>query len=247
MEFQCLWPDPPLQTDLADQDLHVWCAVLDQPDYIVTRLAQLLSIDEQARASRFVFEKDRRHFTVGRGILRQILARYLPVAPAYLRFNYSPYGKPALDESFQLSFNLSHSHGLAVYAVTRRRKVGIDLERVRPLEDMTGLARRFFSPAEFEALSSLSALDEPVGFFSAWTRKEAYVKAVGSGLSHPLHEFDVSLTPDRPAELLYVKNDPGASKRWSLASLQPALGYIGALCLEAHDCQTTFWRFSLAE
>lgn len=247
MDCQCLWPYPPVEIDLGDQDVHVWCVALGQPNPVVSRLAQLLSSDEQERASRFIFEKDQRHFTVGRGVLKQILARYLALAPPQIGLTYGPHGKPTLDESCQISFNLSHSHGLAVYAVSRRRKIGIDLEKVRPLEDMVNLARRFFSRAEFEAFSSLSATDQQAGFFSGWTRKEAYVKAMGNGLLHPLHDFDVVLTPGRPAELLYVKNDPDAPKRWSLSTMQPAHDYIGALCVEGYDYRVSFWQFSWKE
>jgi 4'-phosphopantetheinyl transferase len=198
------------------------------------------------RARRFVFEQHRHHFIAGRGLLRLILGRYLEIEPDRLQFEYGPQGKPELTgaaASSRLTFNLSHSGGLALYAVTYSRQIGVDVEAVRQLEDMEMMAYRFFSATEHTALMTLPPEERPVGFFNCWTRKEAYIKAVGDGLMYPLHKFDVSLQPGRPAELLRVQNDPAAVSRWSLQHLEPAPGYVGALAVAGKTWQLACWQW----
>jgi len=154
--------------------------------------------DERQRAERFRFERDRRRFIVAHGVLRDILGRYLKCSPAQVSFSYNQYGKPALaqeSEAIGLRFNMSHSHEVALYALTRAREVGVDVELLR--EDFASLeiAERFFSRSEVALLNSLAPELRTDGFFNCWTRKEAYIKALGEGLSHPLDRFAVSLAP----------------------------------------------------
>jgi len=198
------------------------------------------------RARRFVFEQHRRHFIVGRGLLRLILSHYLEIEPGRLEFEYGPQGKPELAgaaASSELNFNLSHSGGLALYAVTYNRQIGVDIEAIRQLEDMEAIAYRFFSAAEYTALMALAPEERPVGFFNCWTRKEAYIKAVGDGLMYPLEKFDVSLQPGQAAKLLRVQNDPAAVSRWSLQHLEPAPGYVGALAVAGSVGQLNCWQW----
>jgi 4'-phosphopantetheinyl transferase len=228
---------PPLTTD----DVHVWRIALEVGDPLLSRLRDILSDDEQRRADRFYFEKDRRHFTAARGALRILLAGYLSGRPEVVRFAYNNYGKPRLaetDNQSDLRFNLTHSHGLALLAVTRGREIGVDVERVRDIErDGEALAERFFSPRETAVLHSLPPQLRREAFFHCWTRKEAYIKAQGKGLSLPLDQFDVSLHPDEPAVLLATQHNPQEAQRWSLQSLLPDEGYVGALAIEGHS-----WR-----
>ena len=167
--------------------MHVWRASLNLPASQIERLGQTLSTDEWSRANRFAFQKDRDHFVAARGILRAILGHYLDEAPNRLRFSYNPFGRPALaGEPEGLRFNVSHSHGRALIAVTGGRSVGVDVERIRPDVTYEQLARRFFSPREVAALLALPENLRRKAFFTCWTCKEAYVKARGEGLSIPL-------------------------------------------------------------
>jgi 4'-phosphopantetheinyl transferase len=145
--------------------------------------------------------------------------------------------------SDELRFNVSHSHGLALYAVTRRRKIGIDIERVRPISGPEQLAARFFSAGENAELCALPEHVKHEAFFNCWTRKEAYVKARGEGLSLPLNQFDVSLNPGEPARLLRVERDPQEAARWSLQGLTPAPGYVAALAVEGHGWRLACWEW----
>lgn len=233
---------PPLATD----DIHVWRIALEVGDSLLIRLREVLSEDERQRAERFYFEKDRCHFTAARGVLRMLLSGYLSRRPEAVCFAYGNYGKPRLadeDNESDLRFNLTHSHGLALVAVTRRREVGVDVERIRDMErDGEPLAERFFSPREAAVLRSLPTELRREAFFHCWTRKEAYIKAQGKGLSLPLDQFDVSLHPDEPAALLATPHDPTEAQRWSLRRLLPADGYVGALAVEGHS-----WRLWCGE
>lgn len=209
-------------------------------------LQQTLDGNERVRAERFYFRRDRNHFIVAHGLLRLILSRYLNIEPSDLRFCYSPYGKPMLAKEFdgdRLRFNLSHSHGLALYAVTRARELGIDIERIRPDLTYEQLAERFFSPREVAALRAVPTSRRLGAFFSCWTRKEAYIKARGEGLSFPLDHFDVSLAPGEPATLLSTIGDPLETRRWSLRELDLAPGYAAALAVEGHDWRLKFWQW----
>jgi 4'-phosphopantetheinyl transferase len=231
------WQPAARPSELAAAEVHVWRIPLECDDAALDRLQAMLADDERRRAERFYFEKDRRHFIACRGALRSLLAGYLARHPAELRFTYTTYGKPLLAEHFGeagLRFNLSHSHGLALLAVTRGREIGVDLERIR--EDLDGeqLAERFFSPREVAVLRSLAPELRREAFFHCWTRKEAYIKANGKGLSLPLDQFDVTLRPGEAAALLATYYDPSEAPRWSMRGLTPGEGFVGALAVEGH-------------
>jgi 4'-phosphopantetheinyl transferase len=181
--------------------------------------AAWLSADECDRAGRFVFERDRRRFIVGRARLRQLVALRLGIRPEAVEFAYGPRGKPRLSSRFasaDLRFNVSHSAGLAVYAFARGREVGIDVEAVRALPGADQVAARFFSRRENEAYRALDAGDRPLGFFNCWTRKEAFIKALGDGLHCPLDSFEVSLVPGAAPEILSVAGVAGLDCGWTL-------------------------------
>jgi 4'-phosphopantetheinyl transferase len=241
------WARPPFQTLLLGKsDIHVWRAALDLSPLRVQGLRQILTSDEQGRAERFCFQKDREHFIVARVLLRSILALYLDIEPGQLRFCYNPYGKPALSTQSggqDLQFNLSHSHGLALFAVGRHREVGIDIERIVP--DLAGeqIAERFFSPGEVARLRALSKELQLAAFFSCWTRKEAYIKARGEGLSLALNQFEVSLAPGEPAALLRIDGNPQEAARWWLQDLNPGFGYAAALAAEGPKGRLKCWQW----
>ncbi len=241
------WDFPPKTLMLPNNAVHVWRASLNaSPSYLHT-LESKLTADERARAERFYFQKHREHFIAGRGLLRNILSRYLDREPDQLRFCYNSYGKPALIEETdteRLCFNLSHSHGIALYAITRGREIGIDIEYFRPDVEAEKLAERFFSPREVTVLRALPEHLRKEGFFNCWTRKEAYIKAEGKGLSIPLNAFDVSLIPGEPAALLRTQKHPQEAACWSLQALNPVPSYAAALAVKGHDWELKCWRWS---
>jgi 4'-phosphopantetheinyl transferase len=230
---------------LGDDEVHVWRATLDLETSHLNSVRQILSADEQARAGRFYFQKHCERFIITRGLLRRILGRYLQREPGQLQFGYGPYGKPYLTGEFshsRLRFNLAHSQGLALYAITQGREVGVDIEYIRPHSAHKQIAHRFFSPWEVMALKALPSHLQQEAFFNCWTRKEAYIKARGKGLSFPLNQFSVSLTPGEPAALLHVQGDPQETSRWSLQTLDPGPGYVAALAVEGQDWQLKCWQ-----
>ncbi len=213
------------------EEVHVWAVSLNQPPEKVGALEALLAQDELDRAYRFRFDRHRRRFIVGRGVLRSILGSYLGVEPRSLSFSYGDKGKPALAVGWSedLSFNLSHSSELALYGFGRRLELGIDVEHLRELPGAQDIAERFFSVPERLALRGVSAESQSDAFFNCWTRKEAYIKATGDGLSMALDSFDVTLVPGEPARMLCADGDTRAAARWSMVHLEPAPGYVGAL------------------
>jgi 4'-phosphopantetheinyl transferase len=194
--------------------------------------AVLLSDDERLRARRFVFDRDARRYIVARARLRQLLGVRLSVPPESVEFVYGAHGKPALARRFAdsgLCFNVSHCDDVAVYALSHGRAIGIDVEAIRVIGDADVIAARVFARRENQAYQALDARDKPLGFFNCWTRKEAFIKALGDGLSHPLDRFEVSLAPGEPAKVLRVENTLGDDSGWSLDSFSPAPGYVAAI------------------
>jgi 4'-phosphopantetheinyl transferase len=213
------------------------------------RLREALSADERERAARFRVPQVQARFTAGRAILRDILSRYLGRQPSALSFGYRKQGKPFLLPSpgqEDLRFNLSHSHGLALYGVTRAREIGVDLEQIRLDREHEKLAKRFFSPEEAAALQALPPEQRVAAFFHCWTRKEAYLKARGEGLAIPLASFAVSLAPGERAALLSVADEPGETARWSLEALDPGPGFAAALAVEGEPAAVRKWQWGTA-
>jgi 4'-phosphopantetheinyl transferase len=232
---------------LETDEIHVWRAWLDQPDAGPEDMMRVLSRDERQRAGRYRFQAGRQRFVTGRAILRILLGRYLHMEPRRVPLAYGPHGKPLLAPDLSgsgLEFNLAHAGPLALYAFARDRTVGVDVEQVRSLPDADAVAARFFSARENAAYSSLAADSRQLAFFQCWTRKEAFIKALGDGLAHPLDTFDVSLAPAEPAQLLYVASDPLEASRWSLISLVPQHDYVAALATPGHAWRLACWSFA---
>ena len=223
---------------LPSDEVHVWQAFFNQEKSQLNELAQTLSEDERLKAERFYFQKDQRCFVVTHGILRNILGRYLNTEPKRLKFSYGSHGKPMIGgvtDGHSLCFNMSHSHGLALFVFTWRRRVGVDVEYVRSMSDAEEIVERFFSPRENAVFRTVRASKKLEAFFNCWTRKEAFLKAIGDGLSRSLDSFEVSLAPEEPARLLSVEGDPQEASRWRLRALAPAHGYVGAFVVERND------------
>ncbi|MCM3900566.1 MAG: 4'-phosphopantetheinyl transferase superfamily protein [Pyrinomonadaceae bacterium] len=233
------WSNPPDELQLEHDAIHVWQASLDCDIGTVQRLEASLAPDEKSRAARYAFKRDRDHFIAARGILRTILGAYMHRTVNDLHFTYGPEGKPSLQSirgEPSIRFNLSHSHSLAVYAFSNCREVGIDVEAIRSDIAESDIAERVFSPRELAELQALAPELQNTGFFLGWTRKEAYIKARGSGMGIPLDSFDVSLTPGQPEVLCSAD-----SSRWKVLSIQPAPGYVGAVVGEGTDWGLRLW------
>jgi 4'-phosphopantetheinyl transferase len=231
MKNQVFMPESQIKIP-ASGEIQVWYASLDRPE---SHFQELLSQDERDRAGRFIFERDRIQYIVRRGILRILLGCYLGLEPGLVRFNYSNNDKPALAEKYyhtEMHFNLSHSERMAVYAFTSDREIGIDIEQIRDIPDMEQIFERFFSPREKEVFHILSESKRKEAFFNCWTRKEAFIKATGDGLSRPLDGFDVSLVPGEPARLLGIEGNSEEVSRWYMQDLKGAFGFAAALAVK---------------
>lgn len=225
-------PKPGSGLTLPPGEIHVWSVRLDPPSGRVEELGRPLSDDEWARANRFRFDKHRRQYVVGRGALRTLLAAYLGTRPEQVIFKYGPRGKPFLAEETGLFFNLSNSDEMALIALVQGREVGADIEYLKPMPDCEQIAERFFSESERVVLRGIPPERKEEAFFNCWTRKEAYLKAVGEGLAAPLDSFDVTLALGEAPRMLTLKGDPEAATKWLFEHLRPAPDYIGAIALE---------------
>ena len=242
MSENTIWLPAAAGLQLGPNKVHIWRACLDVDSAVRERLSAVLSTAEQERAARFAFAKDRNRFAVARAILRQLLGRYLDEPPQDVVLETLPHGKPILAGTARippLRFNLSHSHQFALFVFCLEYEIGIDIEKIRPQVALEGIESHYFSPKERAELEALPQDLRPEGFFLCWTRKEAYVKARGEGLNVPLESFSVSLTPGKPA-LLQSSDE----ERWSLYSLDPATGFVGAMAAEGRGHRLQFWDWS---
>jgi 4'-phosphopantetheinyl transferase len=234
--------------DLPEDEVQLWRVDLDAIRADESRWQKVLSSDELARAARFHFPIDRQRFVASRALLRSILAGYLAMDPGRLNFSYSKKEKPSLGSPWAdsgVTFNLSHSVGIALFAFARRRDVGVDVECVRHNRDLEAIARRFFSAHEQQQLAAFPAEERIESFFRCWTRKEAYIKATGDGLSLPLSQFDVSLGSKETTALLATRPEAEEAGRWRLQDVPGGLGYIAALCARGQDWKLNDWSAGL--
>jgi 4'-phosphopantetheinyl transferase len=224
-------------TTFAGNAIEIALTRLDPRPEAVRALAGWLSIEERRRAARFEFDRDRRRFIVARGRLRELLALRLMTHPRKVELVCASNGKPSLAQSPGVAdwrFNVSHSGEMAVYAFSVGQEVGIDVEAIRQVPDADAIVAGFFSRHEQAAYLALDPGEKMLGFFNCWTRKEAFVKALGDGLSHPLDGFDVSLAPREPARILRVGQMPGHEAGWRLDSFSPSPGFVAAVVAEHH-------------
>ncbi len=237
------WPPPTAAIDLAEGEVHLWRAVLDRPDGELERLASLLAPDEAARAAKFRMRHDRARFVAGRGLLREILGRYLGVAPQQVRFSYGARNKPALavpQSGTGLCFNLAHSYGLALYAIACRQdtRIGVDLEYLRPIHEAEEIADKYFAPEARRELALLPASQRQKAFLWEWTCQEAMAKATGKGLPE---SWDGTGNSTHAAPCAWkepaLRVGPMRKGGWLIQQFVPAPGYVAALVVEGED-----WR-----
>lgn len=233
------WASPPDNLSLAPNETQVWRVRLDVGADALLQAAKGLSPDENARANRFRFVRDREHFIVAHATLRNLLGIFLAYPPAKICFSQGPRGKPSLSGDLSgnpLRFNISHSHGWALLAFAYGRELGVDIEKIEPEVVMEDIVERYFSITERNELRSLPAEIRAEAFFLWWTRKEAYMKARGNGLQFPLDSFDVSLDPRETATLRSED-----SERWDLCSFRPTHEHAGALISEKSIGELRLW------
>lgn len=234
---------------LEKNDVHIWRANLDIPATEIEKYSNYLSEDEIARANKFRFPQHRQRFMVARSILRQLLGIYLDICPKTIVFEYSDRGKPQLakfNNGRQLQFNLSHSQGYALYGFTQNNFIGVDLEYLREMPDAVKIARRFFSPREFQFIASLDRERQTKVFFQLWTAKEAYLKAIGTGLAGSLAAVDITLDSAENVSLLAIDGDESSIEDWSLYSCVPASDCVATIAIKTQtgDRQLNFWDWN---
>lgn len=235
---------------LPSHEAHVWCVRLDLHPASLARLYATLSRDERRRSAGFRCPRDRRRFIAAHGLLRELLGRYLQTPADRIGYVCNAFGKPELGAEFggRLQFNLSHSAGLALIAIAADARLGVDVERLRARADDEDIARCFFSAPEIEQLAAVPTPLRAEAFLGLWTKKEAYVKACGQGLAMPLDGFSVPPTTDPaqgPVDLDMASDAVALSGHWSIHTLRPAPGYIGALAIEGVGWRTfvhSAWR-----
>jgi 4'-phosphopantetheinyl transferase len=233
---------------LPPNEVHVWRATLRQPPQSIAALNRVLSSEEHATAARFHFEADSRRHIIGRAMVRMLVGRCLGEPAHALKFEYNEFGKPALAAALRssLQFNVSHSGELVLVALARARALGVDVERMQSSMATAEIAARFFSPLECRILAELAPELQCSAFFSCWTRKEAYLKARGDGLSLALDTFDVAFAPGETPRLLETRHDRGEARRWTMSAPDPGYGCKAALAAEGADWRLKCWDWPSA-
>ncbi len=231
---------PPFDATQNPDRVDVWRVLLSDAGHYLEQLWKVLSLDEADRARRFHFERDRERFVIARGLLRVLLSRYLSTEPGQLAFRYGRFGKPELVTNPNLKFNVSHSNQRVLYAVGTGRELGVDVEHVRPVRNLVGIVERNWTRAEQAAFRQSADGLRDRTFFTLWTLKEAYVKALGEGLSRPLNSFSVA---PREGDEVTLRDAPGDAGRWSLRRLDAgADDYVAAVAVEGNG-----WHLDIAE
>jgi 4'-phosphopantetheinyl transferase len=236
-----VWNPSPVDFQLSATEVQVWRIDLIVSMEAIQQLTRLLSADEYARSQRFRFQQHRDRFTVGRGVLRTLLGQYLDTPPDQLQFEYSSYGKPSLlpvRNGKTVQFNVTHSGDVALVAIALDRRVGVDLEQIRSMPEAKSLAQRFFAASESAHICTLPTLEQQMMFFRYWTCKEAYLKAIGSGIAHGLDQVAIDFSETSAA----LTNTPD-SEQWTIWELSPAVGYTAAVVAAQHEGYLTCWRW----
>ncbi|HJS55147.1 MAG TPA: 4'-phosphopantetheinyl transferase superfamily protein [Chitinophagaceae bacterium] len=243
---ESLWSQTPPVKPISSNEVHVWRVLprltADQIEY----LREILSIDELTRAGRFHFEREQRGFIAARGILRKILGHYLDKNPRQIHFEYTHHGKPILTARpgyHAICFNLSHSDGSIIFAISPDQNIGIDIERIRDDVDMDQISQRFFSNGEISSLKRIPKENWPELFFQYWTRKEAFLKAMGEGISFPSEQCDVSLVNGKIFSPIILQGNHKVNSSWYVKDLFPRHGYAAALAVEKADSDVSYWHY----
>ncbi|GJM16812.1 MAG: hypothetical protein DHS20C13_21390 [Thermodesulfobacteriota bacterium] len=237
------WLRPPKAPELLPNEIHIWRTYLYFNGHSTNHFYSILSEDEKSKANRFRFEKDKKRFVITRGLLRETLGLYLEIDSKDLDFNYNKYGKPSLTNpgKSRLEFNLSHSGDVILYSFAKERKLGIDVERLRPIKKAQKIVERFFSEKEQQYYNTQNATEKDSTFFKLWTYKEAYTKAKGLGLALPLNQFDVPLS-NRP-----LPPNSSYTTQWTWQEINLAPDYVAAIAVEGSGFEIKQWDFDKTE
>lgn len=230
------------QFQIEGNEVHIWLIPFDKIINEISFFEDLLSQNELSRAGRFYFEMDKNKFIVGRGILRLIISKYSGIFPSQINFIYNEFGKPSLEKgqnSMFLEFNTSHSASFVTIGITIVAQIGIDIENLERKSDLLELAKRYFAEGEYTKLSSLPKELLTEGFYNCWTRKEAFIKALGNGLSYPLDTFEVTLAPYE--ETRFSKIAGGNVDEWKLINIKPPSKYVGAIAINRKSNELKYW------
>jgi 4'-phosphopantetheinyl transferase len=232
------------KVNLQNDQVHIWRIDINQHLNDIINLLAILDNKEKQQAQRFKFNKDRNCLICSHAILRILLSKYLACVPKSITYEYNQYGKPMLsNNNNKLHFNLSHSHQKAIIAITKDNPIGIDIEYMQTKQSLAEIAKRFFAAQEYHEYKQLPNKQKIHGFYNAWTRKEAFVKAIGEGITHPLKNFVVNLTPGTNAKILSIKNHETAPQDWQLHSFTVAEKYCAALAWEGTTKQLNFYNY----
>lgn len=231
----------PENVDVLADAVKIWMISVKKHRRYIPYLRKMLSEDEICRAFKYHFDSDRERYIIRRGMLRVILSHYLYEDAHKIMFAYNSFGKPEISESlnpYQIKFNLSHSGDFIVFAITSDQNVGIDVEYIRPIDDMTSIINRFFTSTEKMTFRTMPDSRKVEAFYKWWTQKEAVMKAIGTGISFGFEEFSVNIDPDKPAGLLNV--EANAIERFRLVSWKPVYGFIAVLAVKERDFGSDF-------
>jgi 4'-phosphopantetheinyl transferase len=238
--------DPsPGQAQAHYSEVHVWCASLDDAAYPIEAYDKLLTDKERERAKRFVMKRDRNRYVFSKGMLKTLIKSYTGLGPDKLQYLSGPYGKPNLDAGLskgRLSFNMAESAGYALFAFTQNREIGVDIERIRDIPEIERIVSLFFSEGEQAEFASLPPQEKKQAFFNGWTRKEAFIKALGVGLSMPLSKFGISLAAGNPVSLVYLDKDIASRGQWTILDVSPLPEFSAALAVEGSGFIIRSWN-----
>ena len=234
-------PEP---RDHLDSAIVVWMAQVSQAHDSLPFLEPFLYLNDKQRAARFRFPEDRARFVLGRGLLRQCLGRYLGQIAATIKLAYTALGRPIFPQDQTIQFSMTHTHDLVAIAVTARAQVGIDLEYMQSPADLSELAGRILSAEDFRIFQTLSSVEKIPAFYRAWTRKEAYLKARGEGISEGLQQVSVAFGPEESAFVIDTR-DESAAQKWRLHPLPAPVNYLGSIACDNAQKRLDFHRVHL--
>ncbi len=234
LRFKCMWDNPPVNTRMGLNDIHVWRISLDQKPDVVNRFEQFLDKEERSRAFSYRFKNDKRRYIVRHGALKKILNKYLCTKPGAIQFKYTRFGKPLLSSNTSFHLNMTHSKEYAILAVARNRSIGIDLEYMLPVINMDSMMKSVLTDEEYEMISVFSPLHRFQAFYDLWTLKEAYLKATGDGINK-ICDVAVLFSMDCSSVSVVEKGNKKRSDNFTFLQLDPAHGYTAGLAVEGND------------
>ena len=236
-----VWKESPQNLKINAKEIHLWKTHLEQSSINIEEKFKILNEEEKIKAQKFRFEKHQKRFTIARSNLKRILSFYLSISPQEVNFQYNAYGKPQLLDNINtidLQFNISHSEDIAIYGITCHNLIGVDIEYIRPMPEAENLAKRFFSRKEFEEIRRLSYPEKNREFFRFWTAKEAYLKAIGKGISGGLEKVELSTQEPR----VFISLPESNNITYNLFYLTPHYNYLAAIVIEENQQIHHYWQ-----